>query len=49
MRTVLAMVVAVSLAAGTLSVVSAADEKKMNSQQESHEGMQLPGGRHPSA
>ena len=34
MRTVLAMVVAVSLAAGTLSVVSAADETKMNSQQE---------------
>jgi hypothetical protein len=34
MRTVLAIVVAVSLAAGTLSVASAADEKKMNSQQE---------------
>jgi hypothetical protein len=33
MRTVLAVVVAVSLAAGTLSVASAADEK-MNSQQE---------------
>ena len=34
MRTVLAMVVAVSLAAGTFSVASAADEKKPNSQQE---------------
>jgi hypothetical protein len=34
MRTVLAMVVAVSLAAGTLSVASAADEMKANPQQE---------------
>ena len=34
MRTVLAMMVAVSFAAGTLSMASAADEKKMNSQQE---------------
>jgi len=34
MRTVLAMVVAVSLVAGTLSVASAADEKKSNPQQE---------------
>ena len=34
MRTVLAMVVAVSLIAGTLSVVSGADEKKSNPQQE---------------
>lgn len=34
MRTVLAMVVAMSLAAGTLSVASAADEKKANPQQE---------------
>lgn len=34
MRTVLAMLVAASLAAGTLSVASAADEKKANSQQE---------------
>ena len=34
MRTVLAMVVAVSLVAGTLSVASAADEKKPNPQQE---------------
>ncbi len=34
MRTVLALVMAVSFAAGTLSVASAADEKKMNSQQE---------------
>ncbi len=34
MRTVLAMVVAMSLAAGTLSVASAADEKKPNPQQE---------------
>jgi psiF repeat-containing protein len=33
-RTVLAMVVAVSLAAGTLSVAPAADEKKANPQQE---------------
>jgi hypothetical protein len=34
MRTVLAMVMAVSLAAGTLSVASAADEKKATPQQE---------------
>jgi len=34
MRTVLAMVVAVSLVAGTFSVASAADEKKPNPQQE---------------
>ena len=34
MRTVLAMAVAVSLAAGTLSMASAADEKKATSQQE---------------
>jgi hypothetical protein len=34
MRTVIAMVVAMSLAAGTLSVASAADEKKANPQQE---------------
>ena len=34
MRTVLAMVVAMSLAAGTVSIVSAADEKKANPQQE---------------
>jgi hypothetical protein len=34
MRTVLAVLVAVSLAAGTLSVASAADEKKPNPQQE---------------
>lgn len=34
MRTVLAVLVAVSLAAGTLSVASAADEKKGNPQQE---------------
>jgi psiF repeat-containing protein len=34
MKAVLAIAVAVSLAAGTLSVASAADEKKMNSQQE---------------
>jgi psiF repeat-containing protein len=34
MRTVLAVVVAMSLAAGTLSVASAADEKKANPQQE---------------
>jgi hypothetical protein len=33
MRTVLAMVVAMSLAAGTFSVASAADEKKANPQQ----------------
>jgi hypothetical protein len=34
MRALTALVVAVSLAAGTLSVASAADEKKMNSQQD---------------
>jgi hypothetical protein len=34
MRTVLAMVVAMLLAAGTLSVTSAADEKQANPQQE---------------
>ena len=34
MRTVLAMVVAVSLVAGMLSVTSAAGEKKPNPQQE---------------
>ena len=34
MRTLLAMAVAVSLVAGTLSVASAADEKKTNPQQE---------------
>jgi len=34
MRTVLAMAVAVSLVAGTLSVASGADEKKTNPQQE---------------
>ena len=34
MKIVLAIVVAVSLAAGTFSVASAADEKKMSSQQE---------------
>lgn len=34
MRTVLAIVVAVSLAAGTFWVASAADEKKANPQQE---------------
>ncbi|HJY86755.1 MAG TPA: PsiF family protein [Candidatus Acidoferrales bacterium] len=34
MRTVLAMVVAASLVAGTLSVTSGADEKKSNPQQE---------------
>ncbi len=34
MKTVLAMAVAVSLVAGTLSAVSAADEKKANPQQE---------------
>ena len=34
MRTVLAMAVVVSLAAGTFSVASAADEKKANLQQE---------------
>jgi len=34
MRTVLAMVVAVSLVAGMLSAASAADEKKPNPQQE---------------
>ena len=34
MRTVLAIVVAVSLAAGMLSTASAADEKKASSQQE---------------
>jgi len=34
MRTLLAMAVAVSLVAGTLSVASAADEKKPNPQQE---------------
>ena len=34
MRTVLAMAVAVSLLAGTLSVASGADEKKSNPQQE---------------
>ncbi len=34
MKIVLAIVVAVSLAAGTLSVASAADEKKANPQQE---------------
>ena len=34
MRTVLAIAVAVSLAAGTLSLASAADEKKANSHQE---------------
>ena len=34
MRTVLAMAVAVSLVAGTLSVASAADEKKSSPQQE---------------
>jgi psiF repeat-containing protein len=34
MRTVIAMVVAVSLAVGTFSVASAADEKQANPQQE---------------
>jgi hypothetical protein len=34
MKTVLALVTAVSLAAGTLSMASAADEKKANPQQE---------------
>ena len=34
MRTVLAMAVAMSLVAGTLSVASGADEKKSNPQQE---------------
>ena len=34
MRTLLAMAVAVSLVAGTLSVASGADEKKSNPQQE---------------
>ena len=34
MRTVLAIAVAVSLTAGTLSMASAADEKKANQQQE---------------
>ena len=34
MRALTALVVAVSLAAGTLSVAAAADEKKMNSQQD---------------
>ena len=34
MRTVLAMVIAMSLAGGTLSVASAADEKQANPQQE---------------